>query len=365
MKKTLKGKIVAGLAALAVSVTTPGLPMAVQAVHAEGMELPSETNTSFSKARELAFGASMAGTLSPNDSNRYYKFSLDEASRLNLGIECNYWLDITIYDATQTEVYNIRGLRTFSVEEIYLTGGDYYMRLYYNYDNTPFSFIANMDSMGESFTETQDYNNDMSSDASSISLKKKYKGVLAQNDDIDYYKFQSPAAGQITLNITNSTSDTVKYGVYDESLNPAYTNTVRRGEKVTQPVSVKSGSYYLAIAKENVNKGTGSYTFSIDHKKKISAAPKLKSVKNASSGRMAVTWSQVAGASGYELWYSTDPNFKGAVEKKELSASSSSAEYYGLTRKKTYYVKIRAYEEINGVKDYGKWSGKKSVKIKK
>lgn len=363
MKKTLKGKIVAGLAALAVSVTTPGLPMAVQAVHAEGMELPSETNTSFSKARELVFGASMAGTTTKNDSKRYYKFSLAEASKLELGVEGKN-PRITIYDATQTEIYSTSGWWSFSVDAIYLTGGDYYM-LIAQYDDVPFSFIANMDPMGESFTETQDYNNDMSSDASSISLKKKYKGVLAQNDDIDYYKFQSPAAGQITLNITNSTSDTVKYGVYDESLNPAYTNTVRRGEKVTQPVSVKSGSYYLAIAKEDVNKGTGSYTFSIDHKKKISAAPKLKSVKNVSSGRMAVTWGQVTGASGYELWYSTDPNFKGAVEKKELSASSSSAEYYGLTRKKTYYVKIRAYEEINGVKDYGKWSSKKSVKIKK
>ena len=231
--------------------------------------------------------------------------------------------------------------------------------------STTFSFIANMDSMGESFMETQDSNNDISSYASCISLKKKYKGILAQNDDIDYYKFNVPAKGLITLNLTNSTSSTVKYAVYDQSMNPVYTNTVSGGYKISQPVSIKNGDYYIAIAKKNVNEGTGSYTFSIDYTKKNTATPKIKSIKNTSKETITVKWSQITGAAGYELWYSVKSNFKSGVVKSELDSSVTSASYYGLSKKKKYYVKIRAYEEINGIKEYGKWSKKKSIVIKK
>lgn len=366
-KKGLKRKIMAGLAALAVFGTYPGLPIATQTAYAEDAGLPTETNTSFSKARELEFGASIAGTLSASDSRRYYKFALKQASKLDLGIEKSNTRDMTIkfYDASQTQIYSHTFWQnSFSPYEIYLTGGDYYMMLEC-YNNTTFSFVVNMDSVGESFTETQDSNNDMASDASSISLKQKYKGVLAQNDDIDYYRFQVPAAGKLTFNMTNSVSDTVRYGFYDQSLNMAYTNAVGSGSKVTQPVSVKKGTYYLAIAKEDVNKGVGSYTFSIDYTKKISVAPELKSVKNSSNGGMTVKWGSVTGASGYELWYSKKSNFKSGVVKNELDSATTSATYYGLAKKKKYYVKVRAYEEINGVKEYGKWSNKKSVVIKK
>ena len=165
--------------------------------------------------------------------------------------------------------------------------------------------------------------------------------------------------------MTNSVRDTIKYGFYDQSLNLAYTNSVNSSYKTTQPVSLKKGTYYLAIAKENVNRGTGSYTFSIDYTKKISAAPKLKSVKNSSNGGITVKWDSMTGVDGYELCYSIKSNFKSSVVKSELDSSVTSASYYGLLKKKKYYVRIRAYEEINGIKEYGKWSKKKSVLIKK
>lgn len=372
MKKKLIGKIAAGLTVFT-ALCIPVKFSNVQAVYAEEVQLPSETNTSFSKARNLEFGSSMAGTFSESDGRRYYKFSFVQAGKLDLGVEMqdNNDLHIKIYDASQTEIYDFfhsgRYVGTgpsFSVDAIYLTGGDYYMVLEC-YENISVSFLANMDPMGESFTETQDSNNDISSDASSISLKNKYKGILAQNDDIDYYSFNVPASGLITLNLTNSTSNTIKYTVYDESLSPAYTNTVRSSEKTSQPVSVKSGDYYLAVAKEDVNKGTGSYTFSIDYIKKNTSAPKIKSVKNTSGGTMTVKWSQVNGAGGYELWYSAKPNFKSGVIKKETGASVSSADCCGLAKNQKYYVRIRAYSEINGIREYGKWSSRKSVVIKR
>lgn len=386
-KKGLKRKMIAGLAALAVLGTSAELPFMEQTVYAETPELPSETNTTFAKARELEFGSSMAGTLSKSDNKRYYKFSLEEACKLQIGIEHNntYFnsrIVVIICDVSQTEIYDWSGgyYTSFSLDPVYLTGGSYYMMIEYPGDAgdaTRFSFVVNADPMKESFTETQDANNDMASDASDISLKKKYKGVLAQNDDIDYYRFQIPAAGQITFNMTNSVSDTAKYGLYDQSLNPVYTNTVGSGYKVTQSVQVKRGVYYLAIAKEDVNRGTGSYTFSIDHTQKgqgqtssgtNNAAVKqvtVKNVKNSSKKKMTVKWGKVSGASGYELWYSADPGFKKGVVKRKVSSSATSKTYSGFKKKRTYYVKVRAYKSVNGLKKYGKWSSKKYVYIRK
>lgn len=364
--KILKTKMVASLAALAVFGTMAASPATMQTVCAEEAMFPAETNTNFSNAREITFGSSVAGTISASDRMRYYKFSLEEAGRLDLGFEKNRHstLDIKIYDALQTEIFS-SGYdlgKEFSLNAIYLTGGDYYMSLACHSDTT-FSFVANFDSVGESFLETQDENNDMASNASVISLKKRYKGVLAQNDDIDYFKFKVPSTGKITINLTNAASGTAKYAVYDRSLDLSYTDTVRSNKKVSQPVPLKKGAYYLAVTKKNVNKGTGSYTFSIDYTEKISAAPKIKSLKNPYSGKMEVKWSRVPGATGYEVCYSTKSDFKKDVTKQEYRASTTSADFYGLSNKK-YYVRIRAYEKINNVKQYGKWSQKKSVAIK-
>ena len=368
-KKRLKRKIVTGMIILSMLGTSAILPVTMHTVNAEETEFPSETNTSFAKAREIESGVSVARTFPDSGGKRYYKFSLEQAGKVDLVFDVSASayvgsMNIKIYDNSQTEIYSDKKYESFSLNDIYLTGGNYYLMAEFH-RSTTFSFIANMDSMGESFMETQDSNNDISSYASCISLKKKYKGILAQNDDIDYYKFNVPAKGLITLNLTNSTSSTVKYAVYDQSMNPVYTNTVSGGYKISQPVSIKNGDYYIAIAKKNVNEGTGSYTFSIDYTKKNTATPKIKSIKNTSKETITVKWSQITGAAGYELWYSVKSNFKSGVVKSELDSSVTSASYYGLSKKKKYYVKIRAYEEINGIKEYGKWSKKKSIVIKK
>ena len=103
-KNSLKKKTAAWLAALAVFLTSAELPLTQQPVYAE----PAETNTTFATARDLEFGASMAGTLSTSDNIRYYKFSLKEANQLQLGVERNQggWgaVYIKFYDASQTEI---------------------------------------------------------------------------------------------------------------------------------------------------------------------------------------------------------------------------------------------------------------------
>lgn len=89
---------------------------------------------------------------------------------------------------------------------------------------------------------------------------------------------------------------------------------------------------------------------------------KLSKVKNVKKRSMKITWKKVSGANGYQVAYGTKKNFKGA-KKKVLKKTSLTVKK--LKKKKTYYVRVRAYKTVNGEKAYGAWSAKKKVKIKK
>ena len=369
MKKTLKNRIIAGLLALMLAVTT-WVP--TEQVKADDGNPSAAANTTFANARELQFGTTIAEDLTNSDSKRYYKFTVNEASELNIGVnkDGTAGLRLCVYDTLKTEVYSCKNFgytNSFSTGSIFVTGGQYYLEIEMLHAGASgaVSFVANVDSMGESFTETQDSNNDTVSTASAIELRKKYKGVLAQNDEVDYYTFTVPAAGKIYFNMTNSANGTLKNVIYDSNMNESFVRTVLSGAKVSEYITLAKGTYYLAITKDNNIYGVGSYNFNIDYVANVPNAPKIKSVKNTAKKKMTVKWGKVTGADGYELQYSTKSNFKSKVVKKKLSASKTSANYSKLIKGKTYYVRMRAYVSVDGVKKYSKWSSKKSVKIKK
>lgn len=89
---------------------------------------------------------------------------------------------------------------------------------------------------------------------------------------------------------------------------------------------------------------------------------KLSKVKNVKKKSMKITWKKVSGANGYQVAYGTKSNFKGAKKK---ATKKTSLTVKKLKKKKTYYVRVRAYKTVDGSKVYGAWSAKKKVKIKK
>ena len=72
------------------------------------------------------------------------------------------------------------------------------------------------------------------------------------------------------------------------------------------------------------------------------------------------SYSKVAGASGYTLFYKTS----GGSWKKYKSTKSLTIKCSGLKLKKTYYFKIRAYNKISGKYYYSDFSSSKSYKPK-
>lgn len=134
-----------------------------------------------------------------------------------------------------------------------------------------------------------------------------------------------------------------------------------------------------------VGKGNSSLsTGKSENKKDVGTKPDLRTISNAkvqsnsssAVGRISIgsvrnkkkrsftaKWKKVTEAKGYQIQY--------AVSKKKLSkgkrknVKKASVTIKKLKKKKTYYVRVRAYKVVGGRNVYGKWSIVKKVKIKK
>ena len=118
------------------------------------------------------------------------------------------------------------------------------------------------------------------------------------------------------------------------------------GTKIKTSTKItKKCTYYAQWKKVTVSKGN------------------ITKLTNGSGKKMTVTMKKVSGAAGYQVVYATNSKFTG---KKTKNTSKTSLTLTGLTKNKTYYVKVRAYKkDSTGKKIYGGYSSVKKIKIKK
>ncbi len=81
---------------------------------------------------------------------------------------------------------------------------------------------------------------------------------------------------------------------------------------------------------------------------------KITKAKIKDGKKLSLTWKKVENAEGYEVLYSTSKKFKNA---KTLDVKSKTSAKISKLKKKTYYVKVRAYsKDAAGNKVFGKYS---------
>ena len=119
---------------------------------------------------------------------------------------------------------------------------------------------------------------------------------------------------------------------------------------------------YGDVLRENTEANFGIVNMKITTLKKTSIS-KLTNVKGK---KAKVSYKKVANAKGYEVQYSTSKKFSQNVKTKNAGAKTSIT-LSKLTKKKTYYVRVRAYIiDGNGQKELvSAWSATKKVTIKK
>ena len=138
-------------------------------------------------------------------------------------------------------------------------------------------------------------------------------------------------------------------------------------------VLTKGADYSVSFSKnKNIGKATvtikgiGQYTGTL--KKSFKIVP--KSVKNLSvKGKMKkikVSWKtqNTDKISGFNICYSTSKKFAASSTKKITitKARATSKTLTNLKSNKKYYVKIRTYKSVSGIKYYSKWSKVASAK---
>ena len=167
-----------------------------------------------------------------------------------------------------------------------------------------------------------------------------------------------------------NTKGVMQTGWFEEGSNKYYLD-MDTGFR-TMGLKEVSGKYYYF---SNSGVMVKNKTVTIDGKKykfgkngAMTNVPKVSKVSvtsvKAGSQKLSLQWKKVKGADGYEIYIS---NKKDGTYKKKVTIKSGNAvkgSVAGLTSGKTYYVKVRAYKSIDGVKVYGAYSSIQSKKVK-
>ena len=118
----------------------------------------------------------------------------------------------------------------------------------------------------------------------------------------------------------------------------------------------KVGTYKVKISFKGNYSGSKTLTFKVN--------PAKTAVSKLTAGTKKLTVSitkKKAQVSGYQLQYSTSKKFTSAKTK---TTTATKVTLKGLKAKKTYYVRVRTYKTVGGVKYYSGWSTYKYVKTK-
>lgn len=167
-----------------------------------------------------------------------------------------------------------------------------------------------------------------------------------------------------------------------ESVTLSATSYAYNGKTKKPSVTVKNSagkeisSQYYDVTYDSGRKNVGTYNVKVVFKERYSGTviktfkiipqkPTLKNISNSGTKKINVKWEKLtAQVSGYEIKWSTTKKFTSNYKSQTAGASKSSAKIKVAQSNRTYYVKVRSYKTVNGVKYYSNWSATKQLKTK-
>lgn len=366
------------------------------------------------KAKSYTLGTTTTGYFSSNDRIDFLKVDVPQSGRIDFVSEGSDSYDIYLYSAKDLDsdfayvsvYYNSNLGKSYDEDFAYLVAGTYYFKVSGD-SNENYTIRTSFTPANESFPESLDVNNNIIGNANPISLNATYNGMLGENDSIDFYSFTVPSGAQIINIKSNASIDFSVYSMTGERIAgswSAYKNNSTGMAETSESVSLNAGTYCLKISKYGSSDTYDCfYSFSINspHQHSYNYAYTVKStytsqgydvytcscgasyttnykavkklgkvnLKSVSSARkkhtIKASWDKKSGANGYQIYYSRNKNFKKLSAKKIVKGGKKTS-YVGknFTKGRKYYVKVRAYKNVNGRKVYGKWSNVKTVKCK-
>ncbi len=201
-----------------------------------------------------------------------------------------------------------------------------------------------------------------------VTFKGKYSGTKKLNYTIAPKATGKIKASQTTTTITLKWSKVTGadgYRVYKyNSKTKKYENLKSVTGTSLKISKLKAGTKYKYKIRAYTNddgKIWGAYSVAFETATKVKT-PKIK-VTSTKKGVAALSWTNVSGESGYQVYYSTKKNssYKKLASYKTNVVKCSKKK---LKSGKKYYFKVRAYKKTASGTVYSSWSAVKSIKIK-
>lgn len=323
--------------------------------------------TKKSNAQEVTLSASVSGTVS-NDGEtsveywaKFTAYSSGYYDITALGTAAPAkTLFVTVYDADSNAV-NFAALSSPDLQKVmttYFTQGKVYYIRCQIYDST-YSFTIGVSIHNHSYTSTVQAPAVADDDAENFTDGYDKTYCPACGDGYVSAVYYAPSSVVISdeKKVYNGYEQTTGIAVYDRAGNYVSPDNYY----VTYEDNVNTGKAWLYVNFTGKYKGQLTRSFYIIPQK--AAAVSLKSKK---ASQLTFTWLKDSNASGYEIQYSTSKKFTAKTTKSVVitKKSTKSKTLKSLKKNKKYYVRIRAYKTIDGVRQFGAWSKKLSAKTK-
>ncbi len=291
----------------------------------------SAANDKFETAQQLKLGQFVTGFLSIDDTVDFYRIHLSAPAAVRLiytsyisGSYFQVW-NQDLIEVSKKEVYTAseESPKTYVYEQA-LQAGTYYIKIYpYGSRTGRYQLKYESKELVKSITVS---GNKRVSPGKSFTLKAAVSPSNASNKEVKWTSGDSSVAyvdettGVVTAN---------KPGVTNITCQAQDGSNVTRVTRVIV-VPRKMGTLYLS---------------------------------KRSKSSVKISWDHQYNISGYQLQYSPYKSMKSAKTKR-----ISKSKYYTTIKKltaKKYYFRLRAYTKVSGKYYYGKWSSKKSIRLRK
>lgn len=384
-----------------------------------------EDDNSFADANNITIGDKIVGQISVNDDFDTYKFTLSQVGCVKLemtsymkyyGIKLFNSDGEQVWYSNQNEWNETVGYRS-DTYDLYLEKGTYYLQVdgyrVYDWDKATGRYVCNTSFTASGVSFDRD-DNDFRT-AKQISWNKTYVGQISENDDFDNYIFNVSKDQTVAIDITSYMQyysikifDADGKEIWDTHYNEWNSNVGYR--KDSQNVVLSAGKYYLQINGYRVydwDKSTGKYVFSVSSlsqtncnhdysskwvdatyfekgyrlyicekcgkkykddyvaKRQLDQGSISSWYSSAGKGKIYLRWYTISDASGYQIRYCKKKSMKSGVKVMTVKGQRKYKKTISkLSRRKRYYVQVRAYKKSGKKTVYGKWSQKYMLKTK-
>lgn len=212
-----------------------------------------------STAKVISLNDSVVDQLESSDTQKYYKFIIDEKGYFNLGFDVNYenakdgWT-LTIMDSKYNQIYKAEKIvKSIETPAVAFEKGEYLVKIEAGWNYNERVPVGLNYELAVQFTPSSNWEieaNNSYETANLIGLDTNYTGTLYKSSDLDYYKFKIDKNGFFNV-FFDVASENPQYGwniiILDSKMNVIYKKDKIKASVETPNFAFKPGDYYIKV----------------------------------------------------------------------------------------------------------------------